>query len=236
MKTSFGWVKQEHHITWGRKKGLVSICKANPSESFTLGNGANLHTAMIGDLVGTLGSKKIKISDVSYCPTAKFNLFSLSLLLKKGWIMKGNERGIVMLMVDNPRKNMKFDEIIKTAKGVLFCARIVPNEVEEMSGVTSDDATQNKGWTKLMNIQRLHEELGHMGEQTCRKIANHVGIQLTKGSMKPCEACAIAKSRQKNLPNKLKKVTISDETTEVAEINEMISIDLAKIGIPRNKV
>ena len=217
------------------KRGLVNVRQAKPSESFTLGNGANARTAIVGDLVGTLGGKKIKISDVSYCPTAKFNLFSLSLMLKKGWVMKGNEKGIILLMANNPKKFMKFDEIVKTAKGVLFCARIVPNEVDEVSAMGSDDDTKNKGWTKIMNIQKLHEELGHMGEQTCRKIAKHVGIQLTKGSLKPCEACAIAKSRQKNLPNKEKKVTISDDKVEVKEINEMISIDLAKIGIPKDK-
>ena len=101
-----------------------------------------------------------------------------------------------------------------------------------MSAVSSD---VKEGWTKIMNVQTLHEQLGHMNEQTCRKIAKHVGIQLTKGSLAPCEACAIAKSRQKNLPNKLKKVTFKDDTTKVDEINEMISIDLAKIGTPSNK-
>ena len=33
----------------------------------------------------------------------------------------------------------------------------------------------------------------------------------------------------------MKKVTIKDDTTKVDEINEMISIDLAKIGTPSNK-
>ena len=155
------------------RRGLVNIRKARPSESFTLGNGANARTAIVGDLIGAIGGRRIKVRDVSYCPTAKFNLFSLSLMMKKGWVMKGTEKGIVLLEAANPRKSMKFDEIVKTARGILFCARIVPDQSEEVSAVSSDNECEKdrKGWTKVMNIQKLHEELGHMGEQTCRKIA-----------------------------------------------------------------
>lgn len=85
-----------------------------------------------------------------------------------------------------------------------------------------------------MKTSRLHEELGHMGEQACRKIAKHCNFKLTKNSFKTCEACAIAKARQENLNRKSKSMTFKEEDT-VSEINKMISLDLSKIGISKNK-
>ena len=173
------------------KKGLVNVRKASPTEGFTLGNGANARAAIVGDLMGTVGNTKIKVSDVTYCPTAKFNLFSTSLLLMKGWKMRGDEKGITM--TKEPNKIIRFNTIVKTAKGMLFCVRIKCSDEIGMSALDEN----SKDWTKIMNIQRLHDELGHMGEQACRKIAKQCDIKLTKNTFKTCEACAVAKARQK---------------------------------------
>ena len=54
----------------------------------------------------------------------------------------------------------------------------------------------------VLNIQQAHERLGHSNEDATRKTAQALGWTITKGSLKPCEACAVAKAKQKNLPKK----------------------------------
>ena len=51
---------------------------------------------------------------------------------------------------------------------------------------------------KSMDINKLHDTLGHKGEGLLRKTCKHLGIKVT-GEMKACEACGIAKAKQKAL-------------------------------------
>ena len=79
-----------------------------------------------------------------------------------------------------------------------------------------------------------------MGEHACRSIAKQVNVELTKKAMKTCEACALSKARQKNLSRHYstvsKTVKIRTKEDEELEINEMVSVDLAKLGIPKSKM
>ena len=65
-------------------KGLVSTRASTRADTFILGNDARAQAATVGDLMGCGGATKIKVSDVSYCLQAKFNIFSLSAMLNKG--------------------------------------------------------------------------------------------------------------------------------------------------------
>jgi hypothetical protein len=49
---------------------------------------------------------------------------------------------------------------------------------------------------KSMDINKLHDTLGHKGEGLLRKTCKHLGIKVT-GELKACEACGIAKAKQK---------------------------------------
>jgi hypothetical protein len=49
---------------------------------------------------------------------------------------------------------------------------------------------------KSMDINKLHETLGNMGEGLLRKTCKHLGVKMT-GEMKACEACGIVKAKQK---------------------------------------
>ena len=186
-------------------KGLVSTCALTRADTFILGNGSHGQAATVGDLMGYAGATKIKVRDVSYCPQAKFNLFSLSAMLNKGWLLEGNKDELILRNSSDPRKILKFNVKVKTANGVLFCVGIQPIEVKEMAGLSAENELKSEKWTKITNIQRWHEELVHMGEQTCRLIAKHANVELTRKAMETCEACAVAKARQKNLGRHYKK-------------------------------
>ena len=50
-----------------------------------------------------------------------------------------------------------------------------------------------------MSVQKAHVLFGHNSEMMTRKIASHLDIKITRGSMKPCNACTIGKAQQKNV-------------------------------------
>jgi len=56
---------------------------------------------------------------------------------------------------------------------------------------------------KPIDINKLHEELGHVSKTLVRKMAKFYGWML-KNKFETCESCALAKSRQKDT-NKEKK-------------------------------
>jgi hypothetical protein len=51
-----------------------------------------------------------------------------------------------------------------------------------------------------MSVNLLHVRLGHCSEEMTRKTAKQLGITLTKIPFKPCVACSMGKSKQKNVP------------------------------------
>jgi hypothetical protein len=52
-----------------------------------------------------------------------------------------------------------------------------------------------------MNIERAHAILGHASEGATRQTAAALGMLITRGALKTCESCAIAKAKQKNMNN-----------------------------------
>ena len=50
-----------------------------------------------------------------------------------------------------------------------------------------------------VSVKTYHEHLGHIGEDETRRIAKVLKQTLTKGTLKPCEACAIGKAKRRNL-------------------------------------
>jgi hypothetical protein len=93
-------------------------------------------------------------------------------------------------------------------KGVLWCAYIKRNIPEnklaaEMSDMASSNQPQDKEKELKsifrMNIEQAHAILGHSSEDITCKTAVALNIQITRGSLKTCEPCAIAKAKQMNV-------------------------------------
>ena len=74
------------HLTNSRK-GMVKLRKMTEQDSVIMGNGSRAMSDKIGNVVGTVVSKDgkelrlITIENVSYSSDAKFNLFSVTLLM-----------------------------------------------------------------------------------------------------------------------------------------------------------
>jgi hypothetical protein len=49
-----------------------------------------------------------------------------------------------------------------------------------------------------MSIEQTHATFGHTNKENTRKTAKELGIVLTQVTLRPCEACTVAKVKQKN--------------------------------------
>ena len=129
--------------------------------------------------------------------------------------MQGDASKVVML---KDLIVLTFDIVIKTTKGALFCKHFKRKEVAIVSA--------NAKLTKSMSIDKAQGLLGHANEEATRLMASRLGWHIRVGKMKPCEHCAVAKAKQKNV-NK-------DASAKKAERpNERWSHDIATINPPK---
>jgi hypothetical protein len=74
-----------------------------------------------------------------------------------------------------------------------------------------ENMRSNHSVPKSMDINKLHDALGHKGEGLLRKTCKHLGTKAT-GELKACEARGLAKAKQKSLSK-----TTSNEATKPGE-------------------
>ena len=207
---------------------VVSKRKTTEADAISWGNGSSDDTATIGNMTGMICDKngnqlhRAVMKDVRVTPTGKFNLFSLSKMMKEGWKMTGDTSAIV---ISKGNQKITFDIRIPTPRGVLYCmymAREMPQP--EVAGAGLDGGEK----TVRMNIDQAHLKLGHKSEDITREIAKGLGWEITRGGMKPCASCAAGKAKQKNLP----KV---DEPKKATVVNGRIYSDIATVKAPKSK-
>jgi hypothetical protein len=213
------------HLTFSNR-GLVNARKAEIGESMIMGNGSNTQAETVGDIIGTVtgtnGEEKgrLLLKEVTHSPQAKFNLMSIPALMKKGWVLSGTKKALIL---EKNKKKVVFDIIINTPKGMLFCMRIKRN-VSEVGTVKID--TTSKVKQKRENINRLHAMMGHVNEDTCRHTAKYLGIDIVRGSLKPCESCGVAKAKKKG-------VSKDSDHKPSENPNGRVFLDLSKIRAPK---
>ena len=129
----------------------------------------------------------------------------------EGHTIKGSKKNGITASKGNC--NIKFDIQVEMPKGVLWCTFIKRHDPEyevatEANDVVSTnppvrDEKEIKSILKL-NIVQAHAILGHSNENTTRKTAGALDIQITRGSLKTCEPCAVVKAKQMNVNSKSK--------------------------------
>ena len=215
-------------------EGMVNTRVPTKSENIVMGNGTSASVNKIGDLLGTACNKdgdeiqKLKLHEVTHSKGAKFNLFSISAMIKKGWNLVGDKD---KLELKKNGKRIVFDIKINTPKGVLFCIHIKRNRNEEAANVEADEVKKAQSYIEKaldggkVDINKAHELLGHMGEENTRKVCKHLGIDLKKTGFKTCENCALGQGKKKNIPKK------SDHIPS-EEPNGRILLDISTIKKP----
>ena len=176
------------HMTY-TARGMRNLIPMTSSVIF--GNGQRLKSTHIGEKHGVViqkdGTKtRIKMKNVKVVPDLFCNLFSISAALKEGCYLEGNASE---LTVSIGKRKYRFDNKIKSGKGFVFGIRI-----------NSDgNITSSMPMRTTYHINKIHERLGHPGENITRATAKILGVNL-HGTMKHCDGCVLGKMRQKNLP------------------------------------
>ncbi len=73
-----------------------------------------------------------------------------------------------------------------------------------------------------VNIKRVHDCVGHLSKDATRKNAAQLGMELSRTTFQTCEACAIRKAKQRNIP----KEALGEKSTI---FNGRVGHDLSKI-------
>ena len=137
---------------------------------------------------GTLGMNGV-LMDANFHKDLNFNPLSLSRLLKNGWkIVKGGDS--VIVVDNNAGERIDFGIVVDTSKGLIFACKFI--QTGKLSLASMADGTK-------MSIDTVHSLLGHLHEDASQKVAQYLGWEISCGSMKPCEHCAKAKAKQKNV-------------------------------------
>jgi hypothetical protein len=185
--------------------GMTDVEEATDEDAITVGNGASVEAVKIGKISGMICDKHgnelnaTTLLEVTHLPEGKFNLFSLSKMMKDGWTLGGNYATGITIQKGN--KKVTFDLKINTRKGVVFAVYLKRNK--EVANVMTDIV-------KHMGIMEAHDKIGHGDERSTRKAAEALDIVITRGTMQPCEACTIAKAKQKNVPKESEHVKAID--------------------------
>jgi hypothetical protein len=69
----------------------------------------------------------------------------------------------------------------------------------------------------MANIKRAHDCLGYLSKDVTCKIAAQLGMELSRTGFQTCEACAIGKAKQCNVPKEAsrEKATIFNERSKL---------------------
>ena len=134
--------------------------------------------------------------DEKIVPQLNHDLFSFTEAMKEGWEMNGRwkEGGLVIELFKTTRGSMKFDRTIPSGSSWLMGINVQR---------VLDPAHSAMEPGKTISMSKLHQITGHTGEHLLRPTANYMRIKLT-GELAPCQVCAQAKIRQRNVPKKKK--------------------------------
>ena len=99
------------------------------------------------------------------------------------------EGGLTIELFKTTRTSMKFDRMIPSGSSWLMGIKVHR---------VYDEAHAAMGAGKSISTTKLHQITGHTGEYLLKPSANYMKLKLL-GRLPPCEACAKAKIRQRNV-------------------------------------
>ena len=186
------------HMT-STKVGVYNLTPINGS--VMIGNGKSIKCTHKGKLDVICKHKDGSIAretwDVKIVPELNHDLFSFTKAMKDGWQMNGRwkEGGLIIELFKTTRASMKFDRMIPSGSSSLMGIK-VHRVIDQAHSVVEPG--------KSILTTKFHQITGHTGEHLLKPTANYMKLNLI-GRMPPCEICAKAKIRQRNIPKKKMK-------------------------------
>ena len=183
------------HMT-NRKMGVYDLVPINGS--VMIGNGKSISCTHKGKMDVICkhkdGSLARETWEVKIVPELNHDLFSFTKAMKDGWQMNGKwkEGGLMIELFKTGRASMKFDRMIPSGSSWLMGIKIQRVIDHAHSAVEPG---------KSILTKRFHQITGHTGEYLLKPTAKYMKLNLI-GELPPCETCAKAKIRQRNIPKK----------------------------------
>ena len=183
------------HMT-SNKMGVYNLIPIKGS--VMIGNGKSISCTHKGKLDVICKHKDGSIAretwDVKIVPELNHDLFSFTTAMKDGWQMNGRwkEGGLMIELFKTTRASMKFDRMIPSGSSWLMGIRV--QRIFDQAHVAMELGT-------TIFISKFHQITGHTGEHLLKPTANYMKLRLI-GRLPPCEVCAKAKIRQRNIPKK----------------------------------
>ena len=188
------------HMT-NRKLGVYDLVPINGS--VMIGNGKSISCTHRGKMDVICkhkdGSLARETWEVKIVPELNHDLFSFTKAMKDGWQMNGRwkEGGLMIELFKTGRASMKFDRMIPSGSSWLMGIKVHR---------VYDEAHAAMEAGKSISATKLHNMTGHTGEHLLKPTANYMKLKLI-GRLPPCEICAKARIRQRNIQKKkLKKM------------------------------
>jgi hypothetical protein len=132
--------------------GAVNQRKATAQDNIVGVTGALAEAKTIVDIPCVVSrngvQEKLMMKDVTYAPNSRYNLFSLTKLMTKGWTMSGDKS--VGIKMTKGKRELHFDKTVHTPKGVLYVVVMKRRESEERE--------RRGSWLKMktnLEVQRL---------------------------------------------------------------------------------
>ena len=183
------------HMT-NRKMGVYDLVPINGS--VMIGNGKSISCTHKGKMDVICkhkdGSLAKETWEVKIVPELNHDLFSFTKAMKDGWQMNGRwkEGGLMIELFKTGRASMKFDRMIPSGSSWLMGIKVQRVIDHAHSAVEPGKSSLTK---------RFHQITGHTGEYLLKPTAKYMKLNLI-GKLPPCETCAKAKIRQRNIPKK----------------------------------
>ena len=180
------------HMT-NRKLGVYDLVPINGS--VMIGNGKSISCTHRGKMDVICkhkdGSLARETWEVKIVPELNHDLFSFTKAMKDGWQMNGRwkEGGLMIELFKTGRASMKFDRMIPSGSSWLMGIKVHR---------VYDEAHAAMEAGKTISATKLHKITGHTGEHLLKPTANYMKLKLI-GRLPPCEVCAKAKIRQRNV-------------------------------------
>ena len=130
-------------------------------------------------------------------PELNHDFFSFMKAMKDGWQMNGRwkEGGLMVELFKTTRASMTFDRMIPSGSSWILGIKVQR---------VFDQAHSAMEPRKTIFMSKCHQITGHTGQHLLRPAANYIKLKLI-GRLPPCEVCAQAKIRQRNIPKKKMK-------------------------------
>jgi len=202
------------HMT-SDKTGSVNERLQSKKCTITFGNGQEEMVEKNVDIKGKVLNHETKtwenviLQNVSVMSSAKFNLFSITQMLNKGWKLDGDEDSI---KIKKDNFTICFDIKIPTPKGMLYGMKLIRRP--EFCGIIESTAPK-------MTYLEAHSKLGHVSVNETKRISKSLGWTITNEDQR-CQDCAMGKAQQKGVVKK--------STHQIATKNgERMFLDLSSV-------